>query len=534
MNGWARDFDDLADATTGLLLHGPARDSPLVDLPATLTARDAVLAEVRALVGAIADPPSVAVARELTVHDVTERPAQSLHAALCQLSRVAVGLAGPAPTDRRDPAGPGLTSYEELWQQAARATVGLERYVDALAELPAGTAWKALGELADVAAALPYLDHDLSQAVHAHPLGAGEDLSVPERLLTSTRHSLVRLTAQEVRDRLRHLPERADARQTDGSAIRAARDRPQAQGGPVGGLQTQVELPTPIGAVAAARAYGPQGAGRLTDVEESMVRVVHAVSARSADLSASEIKAVAALIEAGATTAAATLRRVAPAVPGAEQAAAELGALVPIAGLLRRTPVCSVGSQDLRLPSLARDLRQDLERLIAIAGRMPAGARDADLRQLAGPALAFARHVPQLTGELDRSARRAVQARNLAVPGVVDDRRTRHLEWQPHFPGHPEPQILTASGELAGAARATAPAVLRAGDALQRLSSSAPSGAAAADRALTAARRSAGAARDELGAALSQRAANGPVLLAGDLPRHPRQAPPPLISGPQR
>ncbi len=45
------------------------------------------------------------------------------------------------------------------------ATIGLEGYVDALNRLPDHHAWNVLRDLADVAAAIPYLDHDLSEVV---------------------------------------------------------------------------------------------------------------------------------------------------------------------------------------------------------------------------------------------------------------------------------------------------------------------------------------------------------------------------------
>ena len=48
---------------------------------------------------------------------------------------------------------PGLSPYEQTWQRAAGASVGLELYVDALHQLPDSTAWHVLRDLTDAAAA---------------------------------------------------------------------------------------------------------------------------------------------------------------------------------------------------------------------------------------------------------------------------------------------------------------------------------------------------------------------------------------------
>jgi len=152
---WARHIDDLAAATVELLVNGPEPARPLADPTAALIARDDVLAELRALVGAVSDVAKVEMVRELTIFDLVHRPGQALHQALSELPRAATfGAVRLVPVVDKTLAG-----YEQAWQRAAQATIGLEGFVDALGRLPEQHAWIALRDLADFAAALPYLDY---------------------------------------------------------------------------------------------------------------------------------------------------------------------------------------------------------------------------------------------------------------------------------------------------------------------------------------------------------------------------------------
>jgi hypothetical protein len=87
VSGWAQHIDDLASSAAALLVEGPARPQPLVDARAALAARDAVLLELRALVGAVSDVPQIGEVRELTVFDIVHRSGQALHQALSELPR---------------------------------------------------------------------------------------------------------------------------------------------------------------------------------------------------------------------------------------------------------------------------------------------------------------------------------------------------------------------------------------------------------------------------------------------------------------
>jgi len=105
--------------------------------------------------------------------DVTYRPAQALQQALSQLPRAGEFGSGSVDTYFEW----GLPPYEQRWRDAARAAVGLEIFVEPLREVPDRTSWLMLRDLADLAAAIPALDHDLSQALLPW-LKDGPDLAV--------------------------------------------------------------------------------------------------------------------------------------------------------------------------------------------------------------------------------------------------------------------------------------------------------------------------------------------------------------------
>ena len=59
MTGWGQHLDDLAAATAGLLQADVVRTVPLTDTRGTLASRDALVAQLRELVGAVTDVPKV-------------------------------------------------------------------------------------------------------------------------------------------------------------------------------------------------------------------------------------------------------------------------------------------------------------------------------------------------------------------------------------------------------------------------------------------------------------------------------------------
>lgn len=201
VTGWGQNIDDLAGAVADLLNDTSVLTSPLTDATAALACRDAVVAGLRQFVGSLADMPPVAPARPLQMFDVTNRPAQALQQALAELPRAsAFGEASVNTYFEK-----GLPPYEQRWRDAARATVGLEIFVEALGRVPDHHSWAVLRDLADLAAALPALDHDLSQALLPW-LNSGADLAVPYAMLTHAAHDAVRVCSTEIRSRVPAVP----------------------------------------------------------------------------------------------------------------------------------------------------------------------------------------------------------------------------------------------------------------------------------------------------------------------------------------
>jgi hypothetical protein len=491
VTGWAQSLDDLAAATAALLQAGPVRTEPLVDPPATMACRDAVVGQLRELVGSVSEVPRFGPVAELTVFDIVQRPGQALHQALSGLPRaVPFGTAEQAgKIDTKLPA------YEQQWRRAAHATIGLEGYLGAVGQLPDHHAWAALRDLADLAAALPALDHGLSEAI-LPGLKAGEDLSVPYRLLTHPGHDAVRLTAGEIRARVP-----AYAHSTTNTSREAL-----------------------LGA-------DPAGTDELST---AMGRYVQTVSASGGDLSVADMRAVTRLLEFGGADAAQVLARTAPAVPGAGDVAAGLRQVSPLAQQLRTTPARSISTEHLVLLRDSHDLQARMGSLAVAERRLPGGASDTDLRRLAAPALEFAQHVPALARALEVSVRESLTQGLMLVPNVHDGRHRTDLQWVTATMGSRRdgpPAVQHLAGQLARAAGQVEPAVRAARADLARHSTSRPDTAV---KATAAARRHVGAARAELRAVLAQRLAEQPVPLAAQLPAHPRLAPGPHVTGPHR
>jgi hypothetical protein len=518
VSGWGRSLDDLAAAVTELLVDGVVPTSALSDPHAALAARDTVLVELRELVGAIADEPQFAEVRPLTLHDALHRPAQALHQALSELPRAHdFGDVELAAVDDKT-----LPSYEQAWQRAARASLSLEGYLDGLGRLPDHHAWDVLRDLTDLAAALPYLDHDLSEAVLPR-LKLGEDFGIPYRMLTHSGHDALRLVAGEVRARVpaAEPPARTAAPSPGQRAVHPS----------VSALaQTAPRPPRPDTDRPKTAARGPDGAGELA---ETMTRYAHAVSARGAHLSVPDLRAVTRLLETGSLHVSRVLDRAAPAIVGAADAASGLRAVAPLALALREAPAKSMTPPHLDLLREGTELQRRLAALAGQAQRLPGGAAEHDLRRLAVPALEFARHVPALAGALDLSVREAVAAKLMLIPGVADPRSSTATSWVTATMGPQRdgpPAVVATAGELSTAARRVAPALRRAGEDLQRHAAAAPS---PSQQAAAAARGYAGAARVQLRQALADRTARQPAPLAAALPAHPRSARP-RAAGPHR
>ena len=520
MSGWGRSLDDLAAAVTELLVDGVVPDSPLADPPAALAARDTVLVELRELIGAVADVPQFAEVRPLTLHDAVHRPAQALHQALSELPRAGTfGAVERGAVDDKT-----LPAYEQAWQRAAWASLSLEGYLGGLGRLPAEHAWGVLRDLTDLVAALPYLDHDLSEALLPR-LKIGEDVGVQYGLLTHAGHDALRLVAGEVRARVPAAePPRRTAAHPSQPAQRAAHPSVRALAQPA---------PRPPRTNAALPATAVRGPGFAGELSEAMIRYAHAVSARSAHLSVPDLRAVTRLLEMGSAHASSVLDRVAPAVDGAADAAVGLRAVATLSQALRDVPAKSMTPPHLNLLRQGTELQLPMAALAGQALRLPGGAAEHDLRRLAVPALEFAQHVPALAAALDLSVREAVAAKLMLIPGVADPRSNTATTWVTATMGPQRdgpPAVVTAAGKLSVTARRVAPALRRAGEDLLR---SATVPRTPGQQAMIAARRSAGAARVELRQALADRTARQPAPLATALATHPRSAPPRAV-GPHR
>jgi hypothetical protein len=531
VSGWGRNIDDLAAAAAELLTSGSPRTQPLVDPHAALAARDAVLVELRGLVGAVADAPRFSPVRELTVYDVVHRPAQALHQTLSELPR-ALPFGAVELGSVKDKT---LPDYERAWQRAARSATALEGYVDGVGRLPDQHAWDVLRDLTDIAAALRWLDHDLSEAL-LPGLKSGEDLGVAYRMLTHAGHEALRVVAVEVRARV-------PAAEPVARAARAPDDppdltRPAAGTGPL----AQV-APRPPRTSAAGPGNPPAGQDRPLlargpaapqELSEAMVRFAHAVSARGATLSVPDLRAASRVLEFGCAYAASVLDRAAPALSGAGEVALGLQAVTPLARQLREEPVKSMTLEHLDLMQAGTQLQARMKALAGQATRLPGGAAEHDLRRLAAPALEFAQHVPALAGALDLSVREAVAAGLMLIRGSTGEHRTATIGWVTASMGPGRdgpPHVVAAAGTLSTTARRVAPAVRRAGEELMRHAAAPPT---PAQQALIAARRHAGAARVELRTALADRSARQPGSFTAELPSHPALAPPPRAAGPHR
>ena len=512
--GWGRQMDEVAGAAAALLMLPAIPPQPLVDPHKALAARDTVLQQLRKLVAAVGDVPQFTEVRELTLADVVHRPARALHHSLSGLPRaLPFGAAELAGADLQR-----LPPYEQAWQRAAAATLALDVYLDALGRLPDATAWHVLRDLTDVAAALPYLDYDLSEALRP-ALVPGRDFDGAYRMLTHPGHDALRVVTAEVRARVP-----APLEKIDGSSRAAAeRQQPPQNRAPTAGA-------APTGAPSAQR---PRGEGDRPLAEASsagalapaLVRYAHAISARGSHLSVADVKAAARLLKVGSVHTASILERAAPALPGAGDVALGLRATAKHADALSAAPGRSMTPPHVELIAASRDLVTDLSALAGHTTRLPEGASAQHLRRLAAAALAFADHVPALATAVDLSLRQALADRLMLVPGTTGDRRTSTISWvtvtmDPHRDG--PPAIALAAAQLATTARRLPPVVRNAAQELAHHATSAPT---ATQQALLDARRHVGAARAELRQALGDRTSTQPGVLGTQLPVHPRLSP---------
>jgi hypothetical protein len=480
VTGWAQHVDDLAGALADLLTDTTARTTPLVDATAALACRDTVVVQLRQMVGAVAGVLPVAEARPLQLFDLTHRPAQALQQSLAELPRAS--QFGEANVDIHRERG--LPPYEQCWREAARTAVALEKYVYALGQIPDEHSWSVLRDLADLSAALPALDHGLSEAILPW-LKGGEDLGVPYAALTSPGHDAVRVCSSEIRSRIPAVP-------------------PSTEAAPV---------MSPV-----------LGTG---DLDRAMSMYVRTVLDRGAELSFGDLRAVTRVLRFGGAHAAVALKRAAPALPGAGDAAAALRQVGPPAERLRDSPAKTLGPDRL---DVLRDSGELLSRMRALATQerqLPGGASDSALHALAAPALEFARHVPNLGRALELGVREALADGLMLVPSSADEHNSTNLLWvtsQSRQRGWRDgvPQVQQDASAVARAAEAVGPGVRTATAALVQHQEQVVD---PARQAAAKARQHLGAARAQLRDVLTAQAGRVPPPLSSPLPSHPRLAP---------
>jgi hypothetical protein len=511
---WGRHMDELAAAATALLMRGAGAPQPLIDPHSALAARDTVLQQLRKLVAAVGDVPQFTEVRELTLADVVHRPAQALHHSLSRLPRaLPFGAAELAAADL-----PRLPPYEQAWQRAAGATLALEVYLDVLGRLPDATAWHVLRDLTDVAAALPYLDHDLSEAL-LPALLPGRDLDDAYRMLTHPGHDALRIVTAELRVRAPADPNWVGASPpTRPHEQQPSRSTPALRGAPA----------SPGASTAPSRGQHEHTvrARSAAALGEAMLRYAHAVGARGSHVSVADVKAAQRLLEVGSAHAASVLERAAPALASASDVAHALRATAQDAAALREAPAQSMTPPHLELIAASRDLVTELTGLAGQAARLPESAGPRDLRRLAAAALSYAEQVGTLATALDLSVREALADRLMLIPGTTGDSRTSTISWVTVTMGPRRdgpPAIALAAGQLATTARRLPP-VVRQG--AQELARHATSASTATQQAVLNARRHVGAARAELRQALTDRTSSQPLVLGAELPPHPRMSAP--------
>lgn len=475
---YTEDMVRLAMAVAGLLAAGPAPAGTLRggQRPATLTARDAVVAALRDLTHVLLDP-RMRLARAGDP-PVSANPVVTLQHGLAAV-QPAAGADRIAATDALTLHGGPLTRG---WQDAARAAATLEAHHTALSTGTAGGPWLVARDVADVAEALPYLDADLAAALEpSDPARAG--------LLDPVAHSLVRLAAADLR--------------AHSAELAAPSDRPAPPA-------PSTQQPT------AVRAIGdlPAATRGLADL----------VASRGDRLTALETRAVARALSEGLDA----LSRVLPAAVG--PAAGDPGRHLHIAlpHLLR-----AAHEQIATLYPPAGgvlDLTGQIQHHLAVVTRLldnldhdtAPGARDRATR-VAGPLTRWAVEACDTAAALHRSLSATVHAGNLFVPGdgLPRTRRPGAGTWTPAPPATAADQpVVTAVRRASDSLSAARPQLTDIADAL--------TGADPAHAATRHAAHTAGAAHDQLRAALATRT-------PGDLLRtapSTRQAP--AADGPTR
>lgn len=478
---WAAPLDDLAAASAQLLVTGGQSQAHLTQPLATLVAREFVVQELRTLVAGLVHAPSLHTTGTLTIEDVLHRPGLSLHQALSGLPRSistgAVNLTALDPTS--------LTGYEQAWHRAADAAGRLEVFNGpAVQRFPDRTAWWALRDLTDVAGALEHLDHDLAQALLPHD--ADPQIATARQALQHHGHDALRIVATELRGRI-----------------------------PAYNHQSAVTHGRETGAT-------PSG----IEHTQQLLRYRTSIAGCGASLSTRDLHSVAMTLTHISRHTGQVLQRTAAIVPEVEHLVDAVQRLGDAAQQLRQAHVATHAPEHVDVIGRGRDLVRYLQRLAQVGERLPADAPSAQLHRLAAPALTAAEHLPPLAATLRQAVRDSLDAGQMLVPGVVDERARVFTPWVSAAMAaraKRTPEVLAATEGLREASAGLSRVLDRVGHPA-RAGGAGPR-TAVPTPAVRAALTSAGSARAHLRTVLADRVAAQPAMLAPPLPSHPRHSP---------
>ncbi|WP_156869641.1 hypothetical protein [Sporichthya polymorpha] len=388
---YADDLDNFACALATLIgrdeeSHRADRTPPEI----ALAARDIALTRLRVMCGLITGTgPTL---ENFLARDITTDPAGALYSALADLPLLSERNPPLLVDILTVPSRPG----QKEWQELARAALFLEPYSDALPDLPGPFAWKVIGDIGNLATAVPCLDDDL----HRHRAGPVVDAG---------RHGALRIAAAQLESVRRALGGDLVVSRSSRLVVRPVR--------------TINDLPTANADLAAL------------------------LRRRSAEISAPEIRAAARVLVEGLDLAArvhSTGGNGAPCDPAVSPVASTAGHLKQ----LLHTPLATLN--DVSPDSTLRVLGGDISRQFRILHRLCDQLDDlADPRsrleghaKLRGGLDGWVRDVPAVVAALDHALTAAHRDRRLlGRPSDSGPADARH--WHPVVPGA-SPEVVRA------------------------------------------------------------------------------------------
>ncbi len=355
-----------------------------------LAARDIALTRLRVMCGLITGTGTTL--ENFLARDITTDPAGALYSALADL---------PLLSERNPPLLVDILTLpsrpgQKEWQELARAALFLELYSDALPDLPGPFAWKVIGDIGNLATAVPCLDDDL----HRHR-------GVP--VVDSGRHGAIRLAAAQFQSVRRDL------------------------GGDLVVSRSSRLVVRPVRTI-----------NELTTANADLCALLHH---RSVDITAPEIRAAARVLVEGLDLVARVHSTGGNGAPSDPAAAPFAGAAGHLRQLLH-TPLATLndGSPDPTLRVVGGDISRQFRILHRLCDQLDDLAdprsRVEGHAKLRGGLDGWVRDVPEVVAALDHALTAAHRDRRLlgrpSDPGPAD---ARH--WHPVVPGA-SPEVVRA------------------------------------------------------------------------------------------